>query len=224
VPILGGQWMGLWATLFLSAAAVSGLELSADLHMRRRLAPTVSGHSKIQWLGIPIALGCVILSRALDFKPGYLFGIVGALYLIPDLSGAKAGRRALAVLLMLFAAGLGLWLSTPWLPATLVDLEPLFLTIFLITLQGVFFALLPLTVTEGGHIWSWRRGLWLAFFVVVLFMFHHVVLNPDGSDVQALQQNGVQTLLLLIGIFGLATLLLWLLFPFRLGRQRAGAA
>jgi len=224
LPVLGGQWMSLWATLFLSAAAVSGLELGADLYVRRRLAPGVTVRSKVQWLGLPIALGCVLLSRALSFKPGYLFGIVGALYLIPDLSGAKAGRRSLAVLLMLFVAGLGLWLATPWLPATLVDLEPLFLTIFLITLQGVFFALLPLTITEGGHIWRWRKGLWLAFFGVVLFLFHHVVLNPDSSDVQALQQNGVQTLLLLIAVFGLATLLLWLLFPFRLRRQRSGAA
>jgi len=40
-------------------------------------------------------------------------------------------------------------------------------------------------------------------------------------DVQALQQNGVQTLLILIVFFGLVTLTLWLLFPFRLGRKRA---
>ena len=49
----------------------------------------------------------------------------------------------------------------------------------------------------------------------------HFVLNPDGSDVQALQQNGVQTLLILIGVFGLATLALWLLLPFRLERRKA---
>lgn len=224
VPILGRERLALWITLFLSAGVVSALELGADLYARRRLAPTVSVESKIHWLGIPIALGCVILSRALQFQPGYLLGIVGALYLIPDLSGpARAGRRALMVLLTLFMTGVALWLATSLLPRAWADLEPLLLTIFLMTLQGVFFALLPLPVTHGGDIWSWRKGLWLAFFGVVLFLFHHVVLNPDGSDVQALQQNGEQTLLLLIGVFGLATLVLWLLFPFRLRRHRAGA-
>jgi hypothetical protein len=225
VPIVGRERLGLWITLFASALVVSALELGADWYARRRLAPSVEAQSRIQWLGIPIALGCVVLSRALDFRPGYLFGIVGALYLMPDLPGAaRAGRRALAVLLTLFVAGVTLWIATSWLPPSLADLEALFLTIFLLTLQGVFFALLPLALTDGGDIWSWRKGLWLVFFSLVLFLFHHIVLNPDGSDVQALQQNGVQTLLLLIGVFGLATLLLWLLFPFRLQRQRAGGA
>jgi hypothetical protein len=224
VPILGRERLALWSTLFISAVVVSALELAADLYARRRLTPAVSVQSKIQWLGIPIALGCVILSRALEFQPGYLLGIVGALYLIPDLSGgARAGRRALTVLLTLLVVGLALWLASSLLPAALVELEPLFLTIFLITLQGVFFALLPLPVTDGGDVWNWRKGIWLAFFGVVLFLFHHVVLNPDGSDVRALQQNGVQTLLLLMGVFGLATLVLWLLFPVRVGRRRATA-
>jgi hypothetical protein len=224
VPVLGRERLALWSTLFVSAALVSALELGADLYARRRLAPTVSVQSKIHWLGIPIALGCVTLSRALAFQPGYLLGVVGALVLIPDLSGgASAGRRALVVLLSLFVAGLALWLASGLLPGALVELEPLFLSMFLMTLQGVFFALLPLSLMDGGDIWKWRKGVWLAFFGVVLFLFHHTVLNPDGSDVQALQQNGVQTLALLMGVFGLATLALWLLFPVRLGRRRAPA-
>jgi hypothetical protein len=224
VPTLGSERLALWITLFIAAVAVGALELGTDLYVRRRLAPTVGVQSKIHWIGIPIALGCVILSRALAFKPGYLLGIVGALYLMPDLSGAaRAGRRALVVLMTLFVAGVTLWLASPLVAAALADLEPLFLTIFLMTLQGVFFALLPLPFADGADIWGWRKGLWLAFFGVVLFLFHHVVLNPDGSDVQALRQNGVQTLLLLIGVFGLATLVLWLLFPFRLSRRQASA-
>jgi len=59
------------------------------------------------------------------------------------------------------------------------------------------------------------------FFSIVFFCFYHFLLNPNASDVQALQQSGVQTLLILIVVFGLATLILWLLFPFRLGRKRA---
>jgi hypothetical protein len=224
VPLWGRERLGLVATLFLAGVVVSGLKLAADLFARRRLAPTVKLQSKVQWLGIPIALACVLLSRALDFQPGYLFGVVGTVYLMPDLENvAKAGRRALIVLLSLFIGGLVLWLATPLLPASLAELEPLFLTVFLLTLQGVFFALLPLTVTDGGELWSWRKGQWLAFYVVVLFLFHHVVLNPDASDVQALRQNGVQTLWVLIGTYGLATLLLWLWFPFRLRRRPAGA-
>jgi hypothetical protein len=158
----------------------------------------------------------------LDFKPGYLYGVLGAIYLVPKIAGVSiTAKRAILVLSTTLLGGLALWVASAFLPQALAELEPIFLTIFLLSLQGVFFALIPLTFTEGGDIWSWRRGGWLVFFAVVFFCFYHFLLNPDASDVQALQQNGVQSLLTLIVAFGLVTLILWFLFPFRLGRRRA---
>lgn len=224
-PEVGGlspERLGIVITLFISAVVVSALELGSGLYAHRRLAPTMRVESKIQWIGIFIAVACVILSRALDFKPGYLYGIMGAIYLLPRLADiANSGKRAALVLLTIFFGGLILWIATAFLPATLAELEPLFLTIFLISLQGVFFELLPLALTDGADIWSWKRGVWFVFFSFVFFCFYHFLLNPNASDVQALQQNGVQTLLILIVVFGLATFTLWLLFPFRLRRKCA---
>jgi len=222
VGLISAERFGLLLTLFISAMVVSALEVGSDLYAHRRWAPAIRVESKVQWIGIAIAVACVLLSRALDFKPGYLYGIVGAMVLMPKLTDtADSGKRAIFVLLSIFAGGFILWLATALLPSTLVELEPLFLTIFLISLQEVFFQLFPLAMTEGGDIWSWRRGVWFVFFTVVFFCFYHFLLNPNASDVQALQQNGVQTLLILILFFGLATSTLWLLFPYRLGRKRA---
>lgn len=221
IGVFSPKRLGLLITLFVSAVAVSGLELGSDLFAHRRWAPTTKTEGRVHWIGITFAVACVILSRALDFKPGYLYGIVGAMYLMPKVAGiANSGKRAALVLLTILAGGFILWMATAFLPAALAELEPLFLTIFLISLQGVFFALLPLGVTEGGDIWSWRTSAWFVFFSVVFFCFYHFLLNPNASDVQALQQNGVQALLILISAFGLATLILWLLFPFRLRRKQ----
>jgi len=225
VASFGPERLGLVFTLFVSAVLVSALEWGADLYAYRRWMPTLEIESKVQWVGMLIAVVCVIVSRVLEFQPGYLYGIVGTLYLLPEISGVvKAGKRALFVLGLTFLGGLALWIATAFLPGALGELEPIFMTVFLLSLQGVFFQLFPLALNDGSDIWSWKRGIWLGFFVLVAFCFHHFVLNPNGSEVQALQQNGVQTLLLLIGIFGGATLALWLLFPFRLGRQEAQGA
>jgi photosystem II stability/assembly factor-like uncharacterized protein len=222
IGILSPDRLGIIATLFVSATVVGALELGSDLYARRRWTPSMKAESKIQWIGIVLAVVCVTLSRALDFKPGYLYGIVGAVYLIPKfMDTIKRGKRATLVLLTVFVGGIVFWISTVFLPGSLAELEPIFLTIFLISLQWVFFELFPLTVTDGGDLLSWRRGVWFAFFLIVFFCFYHFVLNPNASNVQALQQNGVQTLLILIVVFGLATFLLWLLFPFRLRRKRA---
>jgi hypothetical protein len=222
VGVLSPERLALLMTLFVSALTVSALELGSDLLAHRRWAPTTKAESKLQWAGIAIALACVILSRALDFKPGYLYGIVGAIYLVPKLGGTRgSGKRAALVVMTVLAGGFSLWIATAFLPAVLTELEPLCLTIFLISLQGVFFALIPLAFTDGGDIWTWRKSVWSVFFAVVLFCFYHFALNPNASDVQAVQQNGVQTLLALVVVFGIATLILWVLFPVRLGRAKA---
>jgi hypothetical protein len=132
----------------------------------------------------------------------------------------RSGKRAFLVLLTILLGGIIVWVVASFLPAILVDFEPVLLTIFLISLQGVFFQLFPLTITDGGDIWKWKKGLWFVIFLGVFFCFYQFLLNPDSSDVQALQQNGVQTLLLMILVFGVTTLTLWLLFPFRLKRKQ----
>jgi hypothetical protein len=222
IGILALQRLGLWVTLFISAVIVSGLELGSELYAHRRWAPATRTEYRIQWIGLALAIACVILSRCLRFAPGYLYGIVGAIYLTPKLTElSHSAKRAIVVLSAVFAGSFLLWIASAFLPAALAELEPILLTIFLIGLQGVFFQMFPLAVTDGGDIWSWKKGIWFLFFVAVFFGFYHFVLNPNASDVQALQQNGVQTLLLLIAVFGLATFVLWLLLPFRLERRRA---
>ena len=222
VGIFSPERLGLLLTLFISAVIVSALEWGSDLYAHRRLASTMGVVSKVQWVGMFIAGVCMIVSRVLDFQPGYLYGVVGTIYLMPEITElTKSGKRAIFVLLTTFVGGFCLWIATLFLPAALVELEPIFLTIFLICLQGVFFQMFPLAITDGGDIWNWKKGIWFGFFSIVTFCFYHFLLNPNASDVQALQQNGVQTLLILIGVFGLTTFTLWLLLPFRLGRKRA---
>lgn len=221
IGILGTERLGLLLTLFLSAVVVSSLELASGLLVHRRWSPGARTELQVQWLGLALAIACVILSRALRFVPGYLYGIVGAVYLTPKLTGtATCGKWALLALSAVLAGSLGLWIATVFLPPALAWLEPVLLTTFLIGLQGTFFQLFPLAITDGGDLWNWRKGLWFAFFLAVFFGTYHFVLNPNGSDVQALQQNGVQTLAVLMAVFGLATALLWLLLPFRLRRRQ----
>jgi hypothetical protein len=222
VGLVSAARPSLVLTLFLAGMIVGGLEVASDLFARLRLGGRTGVGLRMHGIGLIIAIICVLISRLLRFRPGYLYGTVGALYLVPDLVGAvRSGKRALMVLGAVFVGGLSLWACSALLPPGLVELEVLFLTVFLVALQGVSLQLFPLAITEGGKLFRWDRRMWLVCFLLVLFPFNHFVLNPNGSDVEALRQNGVIILLLLVAGYGLATLALYLLFPFRLKKKMA---
>ncbi|MBU0494399.1 MAG: hypothetical protein KKA73_25750 [Chloroflexi bacterium] len=54
---------------------------------RQRLAPQTQFSAAIHWVGLTLAAGSVILSRALHFTPGYVYGAVGALALLMAVLG-----------------------------------------------------------------------------------------------------------------------------------------
>ena len=76
--------------------------------------------------------------------------------------------------------------------------------------------MIPLDMFDGSDLWKWKKPVWFLFFLVLFFGFYHTFLNPTAPDVQALQQNGVQTLLLVMSVYGLATMVLWLIFNHKL--------
>jgi len=168
---------------------------------------------ELRWFGLLAALATMLFSRALRFTPGYILGTMGTIFLVPKmLDREQAGKRAGFVLGSIFIGGLVLWLGSSFLPAGLGWMSALFLNVFAISLQGVLFELIPLDVMDGSDLWKWKKGLWFLLFFAAFFGFTHIFLNPSGQDVQALQQNGVRTLLVIMAVYGLATLGLWLAF------------
>lgn len=213
--ILSKEHVGIFLSLLAAAFVLNGLELGVDLQVRRILVPDTIVTYKTQWIGILIAIGCVIISRAMDFQPGYLYGIVGAMYILPNLTEpVKSGKRALFILLSLLFCGFFAWLISSLAVKISPSLEALLLTIFIISLQEVFFSLVPISFLHGGEIWKWRKLYWIVLSTSVFFLFYHLILNPGFEDVEFLRQNSVQTILVLYIIFGTVTLALWYFFPF----------
>ena len=213
IPLLGSGRLSVILTLFAAGLAVSGMEWISDHYSHKLIVKAAVQRSEIQPAGLFLGIATVVFSRLMKFTPGYLYGIVGVVYLLPRITGKKqSGLRAFIVQATIFIGGLLLWGLSALLPEKLLWMEPFLLTVFLISLQGVLFELIPLEIFDGSDLWKWRKGVWLLFFAVVFFSFFHFMLNPSGSDLQALQQNSVKTLMIVMAIFGLITLGAWLTF------------
>lgn len=211
VPLLGIERLMVVLTLFSAGLVVSGLEWISDHYLHRRLVKRAVPHVQWVWVGLLLGIGSVVFSRLLHFTPGYVYGVVGVIFLLPKFEdGEASGWRALFVQSCVFAGGLLLWVLSAFLPARLIWMEPFLLTAFLLSLQGVAFELLPLSIFDGSDLWNWRKPVWFVLFALVFFCFFHFMLNPSGAELQALQGNSVQTLLVVMAIFGLITLSVWL--------------
>lgn len=210
--------------LLMAGLIVSGLEWISDLLVHQRLCDQPHARGELRWYGLLTALASMLFSRIVRFTPGYILGTMGTIILLPKLRNREqAGKRAGVVLSAIFVGSLVLWLGSSLLPSALAWMQSLFLNIFTIALQGVLFELLPLEVFDGCDLWRWKKGAWFALFLVVFFAFTHIFLNPSGRDVQALQQNGVQTLLAVMAVYALATFALWLSYK-RSNRSQKRAA
>jgi hypothetical protein len=203
--------------LLTAGLVISGLEWISDWCVHKKLVKQSAARGELRWIGLVGVIGSVLFSRAVGFVPGYILGTMGTIYLLPEIADRdNAGKRAGIILTCVFLGGLMFWGISHYLPIQLAWLEPLFINIFAISLQGVLFELIPLDMFDGSDLWKWKKPVWFVFFLVLFFGFYHTFLNPNAPDVQALQQNGVRTLLLVMSVYGIVTMMLWLVFNHKL--------
>jgi hypothetical protein len=215
----GPLWFSMQAGSGLDAATAAGaLGLSAAtavvvlasdlpevLHVRRRY------HERATPIVLPgsllMALGCVVLSRAVHFQPGYFYGLVGGLALARALERDESGRLAARASAALLALSVISWLllqpvaaaareTGTSLPSILI--ENLLGGIFWAALDTLVIALLPLRLLEGAKVVGWSRRAWVVLYGLALLAFVHILLRPSTGYVS---DTSVSPPSVVIGLF-----------------------
>jgi hypothetical protein len=174
---------------------------------------------------------CVLISRFADFQPGYLYGLVVGFFFAHGVERRHEARAEA------FAAGASLivaliaWIALALLrgPADQVPdptaalVEAAMVTIVVAGLENAVFAMLPLRFLPGAQVFAWNRRLWVVLMALGLFGFVHVLLNPAaGAGYLAdTTRTSFFTLIVLLALFGLASVLFWAYFRFRPHRAPA---
>lgn len=214
-----GSWLLLVAAVMLSVGLISLIDDIAKVIYERR----IGGNATLAVNGgnFAVSLGSVLFSRFAGFAPGIVFGssasAQGELRGDPlTLNGLGLGAIALtaffAWILSAFVpvaqAGGNLWLAT------------LFLLIFAVGIQTLFFEMVPAYGTMGRDLFKAHRVIWLAGFAAVAFLFIQTQLNPDGDFVKAFNQPNMQWLTVIVAAFCIISGGLWLYFWNRDRRRR----
>jgi hypothetical protein len=76
-----------------------------------------------------------------------------------------------------------------------------FLLIFAVGVQTVFFEMMPISYLHGKGIFKFNRVLWLILFAITAAVFLQTMLNPNGSFVGAFNSPNMVVLSIIVGLY-----------------------
>jgi hypothetical protein len=175
-------------------------------------------------VAIAIAIGSVLLSRVTGLHPGLVYGFVAGAAIVAarDPDRREAGLIIFVPMLAMLAVALVAWALLGPLRALSDDdnfaalvLEGAAAAIFMGGVQGLLFALIPMSFMDGEKVWNWSKLAWVAITLPVAFLFFQVVLNQDGTLRSAFDSPGVSALIILAAVCWTITGITWLFFKIR---------
>lgn len=205
------------------------LEVSGGFYSRwKRPSSTRPEQHEPQWRVVPSALivagFLALLSRLAHFSPPYVYGLI-AVYIGADRAlknlnkkeeKEERGCRTLIGMLCLFAVSAIAWFA--WVPLNhaldqgldglgWLVLDAFLATLFLVGLEATVFGMMPLTFLKGEEVWRWKRAVWVAVFLPIVFFFVNVQLAVrEAADLTLAE---VIKAVVLFFVFGIFSLLFW---------------
>jgi hypothetical protein len=178
----------------LIAFFITGLVLSYGVHLitsmilNRRWSLPASISFRPHTLIITV-IG-VVLSRLLDFSPGFLFGLMlGLSFPVGTAAALRARARVLRTGIILGIALIA-WVAYSFVNAGLTNAEPSFATALLrdslaalstAGLVGMLIAMLPFLLMDGHELWSHSKRVWAGSYAAVIVVFFLVVAPKPES-------------------------------------------
>ena len=182
-----------------------------------------------------IAIASVVLARALGFRPGIVYGFVASSVVLAPamLSRRQSAQIVLWPALGLIGLSLGAWLALGPLGTLATNGDPLpelaeaiVTTLFVASLEGAFYSMLPITFMDGSVVFRWNRLAWAGIFGAATFLFWQLILNQYSAYLDAFRQTAVMTALGLVLFYVAVTLGTWGFFRIRrrlVGTRRLAA-
>lgn len=144
-------------------------------------------------LGLVLAVIGVVLSRILEFSPGFLIGLLLGIGLVGRTTAAQQAKATLVQAAVVFALALFGWLGYSLLTATTAPdsfaTALAFDTLVAVTTEGLtalFIGLLPFRFLDGAALFAHSKVVWAASYAVVAATFVLIVVpsawgEPNGS-------------------------------------------
>ena len=142
----------------------------------------------------------VLVSRFADIQPGIIFGFVASAKQASRFQPAENEEGAINYypMLALLLVSLCAWVAISPAHTYAAEhgfvgaaVEAALVMLFVGSIQGLLFTLIPLKFLDGLVVWTWSKLAWLSLMLPVTFLFFHTVLNEQGTLSSATGHRGV---------------------------------
>ena len=222
------QVVALGSALVTLVVATSASILPGERYVMTRYHEHGSPRAALWTLGM--AAICLLVTRLTGAQPGYIYGIIGGFAFTTALTVADHGRMAFRGGLALLGLGLVAWfLRVPFEPvvgqpqdAGLQLVNKVLEGLFVGSIQGLVFGLVPLRFLTGETLKAWSVPRWLLLWGVGIALFIGVVLYPVSSYEPHPSGTGLLTMAVTVAVYGLVAVGFWGFFRRR--KRRAEPA
>jgi hypothetical protein len=216
------------ASLFLLLALVAGIGVLTSVSEGG--AVWFSGHRLGVAAGLRVhggallaAVTCVLVSRALGFQPGIVYGFIASAVVLGSfaLDRRQAGEFAFYPAAAVLGIGVAAWAALGWvrgggLGGEAGDLAESGLAVLSVGgIEGVMFSMVPLAFMDGRAVIEWNRWAWAVLAGAATFLFWQLLVNPNLAYLDAFRESGVKLVLAVAAGFAGVTAATWLYFRMR---------
>jgi hypothetical protein len=218
-----------WPVLvgLLAGVVVTTVGFAVPTLVMRRLAVGEWGRLRALPLALGVAVGCVVLSRSIEFQPGYLYGLVIGLAFVKEVDERRQGREAATSAILVLAITVACWLlvgvvrSRAGTGFASEAVETGLVTTMVSGTEAIAIGLMPVGGLPGRTVMRWNRKLWAIVWGLSLLLFFHVLINPEsGYLVDTALIPLTTTVVVLVG-FSVVSVAMWGFFRLRERRDRA---
>jgi DNA-binding beta-propeller fold protein YncE len=224
------QVVAFGSALITLVVATSASILPGDRYVARTYHEHGVPRAALWTLGVAIV--CVTVTRLTAAEPGYIYGIIGGFAFATSLTIADRGRMAFRGGLVVLAVGFAAWfLRIPFEPqvgqpqdAGVQLVNKVLEGLFVGSIQGLVFGLVPLRFLSGASLRAWSARRWVLLWGVGLALFIGVVLYPVSSYEPHPSDSGLVTMVITVLVYGLIAVVFWDFFRRRARRAAVAAS
>ena len=210
----------------LVGVVITTLGFALPTMVQRRLRVGEWGRLRALPLALLVGAGCVLLSRAIGFLPGYLYGVVLGLAFSKEVSADQEASEARTAALVVVAisliswVGLGVWRGGGGEGWAGTVIEAALATVVVAGFEALVIGLLPLAGMPGKPLFARFKTWWIAIWGISLVVFFHALVNPQSGYLADSALVPVATTMGLLLGFALLSVGFWGFFALRDRRRR----